>query len=289
MNAIAARSLGYGAGVLTLVALGCILAGHAAGPAKHRVSLPTDWSHRHVIFSNPTTAEEYARTIDEPRYWQQMYRRNSPAARVSMASLAKTAPSKFKGALHRDWAVNLGSGATMGPGNYPAKFGFDVTTASCSADYVVYSTGLQGASNQASIVGFTNVYSGCTGSPTINWAYNTANGLILTSPITSLDGTQVAFVQTSGSPSGLASVVLLKWAASTTETVSAPMTLADVGNSSYRGCTAPCMTTIDLRTAGGIHIDDRTSSVLAKKQVSRDLVQIRIMPANSGQPTGAIA
>jgi hypothetical protein len=264
MNGIAARSLGYGAGLLTLVVLGWILTGQAAGPAKHRVSLPTDWSHRHVIFSNPTTAEEYARTIDEPRYWQQMYRRNFPAAPVTMAPLAKTAPSKFKGTLHRDWAVNLGNGATIGQGNYPAKFGFDVTKASCSADYVVYSTGLQGASGQASIVGFTNIYSGCTGSPTINWAYNTANGLILTSPITSLDGTQVAFVQTSGSPSGLASLVLLKWAASTTETVSGPMTLADVGNSSYRGCTAPCMTTIPLTTSpgtGGIQIDDRTSSV----------------------------
>jgi hypothetical protein len=123
VNGIAARSLGYAAGVLTLVVLGWILAGQAAGPAKHRVSLPTDWGHRHVIFSNPTTAEEYARTIDEPRYWQQMYRRNSPAARVAMAPLAQTAPSKFKGALHRDWAVNLGSGASMGKGTIPPNLG----------------------------------------------------------------------------------------------------------------------------------------------------------------------
>jgi radical SAM protein with 4Fe4S-binding SPASM domain len=112
MNGIAARSLGYGAGLLTLVVLGWILTEQAAGPAKHRVSLPTDWSHRHVVFSNPTTAEEYARAIDEPRYWQrqQMYRRNFPAAPVAMAPLAKTAPSKFKGTLHRDWAVDLGGG-----------------------------------------------------------------------------------------------------------------------------------------------------------------------------------
>jgi radical SAM protein with 4Fe4S-binding SPASM domain len=32
-----------------------------------------------------------------------------------------------------------------------------------------------------------------------------------------------------------------------------------------------------------------SANMLAKKQVSRDLVQIRIMPANSAQPTGAIA
>jgi hypothetical protein len=32
-----------------------------------------------------------------------------------------------------------------------------------------------------------------------------------------------------------------------------------------------------------------SANMLAKKTASRDLVQIRIMPANSAQPTGAIA
>jgi hypothetical protein len=32
-----------------------------------------------------------------------------------------------------------------------------------------------------------------------------------------------------------------------------------------------------------------SANMLAKKQASRDLVQIRIMPANSAQPIGAIA
>ncbi len=257
MNGIAARSLGYGAGVLTLVVLGCILAGQAAGPAKHRVSLPTDWSHRHVIFSNPTTAEEYARTIDEPRYWQQMYRRNSPASLVAMAPLAKTAPSKFKGALHRDWSVSLGSGATMGPGNYPAKFGFDVTTASCSADYVVYSTGLASSGTQASIVGFTNIYSGCAGSPTVNWAYDTG-GQVLTSPVTSLDGAQVAFVQTDGAARG--TLVLIKWAGSS-GSIGSPITLTNLTPAQYQACTTPpCMTKLILRDNLGVATDDTTSS-----------------------------
>jgi len=126
---------------------------------------------------------------------------------------------------------------------------------------VVYSTGLKGSGAQASIVGFTNLYTGCTTTPpTVNWAYNTANGLILTSPITSLDGTQIAFVQTSGSPTGIADLVLLKWAASGNATV----TPLNVGNGAYRACTAPCMTTIRLRmdaANGNIAVDDRTSSV----------------------------
>ncbi len=277
MKGIRARSLGYVAGVFTLVALGWILTGQAAGPVKKRVSLPTDWSHRHVVFSNPTNAQEYARVANEPRYLQQLYRREFQAGRVEVVPrLAGPPPVKrkktvqSKNALHRDWAVNLGTGATMGPGNYPAKFGFDVTKADCAADYVVYSTGLAGRGTQASIVGFTNLYSGCGGTvPTVNWAYNTDAGLILTSPITSLDGTQIAFVQTSGSPTGIADLVLLKWAASGTDTVSSPTTLTTllgnvVTNGAYRACTAPCMTTIRLRTSpgtGGTPLDDRTSSV----------------------------
>src|SRR5262249_34728024 len=164
MRGIGARPLGYFSGVFTLVALAWILTGQAAGPVKRRVSLPSDWSHRHVVFSNPTTAEEYARVANEPRYLQQLYRREFPAAPVAaspfaVSALAKKVSSKAVTTMHRDWSVSLGSGASMGQGNYPAKFGFDVTKASCS-DYVVYSTGLQSSTTQASIVGFTNIYSG---------------------------------------------------------------------------------------------------------------------------------
>src|SRR5262249_40006862 len=169
MRGIGARSLGYFSGVFTLVALAWILTGQAAGPVKKRVSLPSDWSHRHVVFSNPTTADEYARVANEPRYLQQLYRRSAASAQLASVRLgaspiaAAVLSPKLKPTMRRDWAVNLGSGASMGQGNYPAKFGFDVTKADCAADYVVYSTGLLGSSTQASIVGFTNLYSGCGG------------------------------------------------------------------------------------------------------------------------------
>jgi len=256
MRGIGARSLGYFSGVFTLVALAWILTGQAAGPVKKRISLPSDWSHRHVVFSNPTTAEEYARVMNEPRFMQQLYRREFPAAPVA---LAKKVSSKAVTTMRRDWSVNLGSGASMGQGNYPAKFGFDVTKASCTADYVVYSTGLAGSGTQASIVGFTNLYSGCVGTvPTVNWAYNTL-GQILTSPITSLDGAQVAFVQTDGGARG--TLVLLKWAASS-GSIGAPLTPTDLDPSQYLACTTPpCMTRIILRDASNAATDDTTSSV----------------------------
>ena len=48
-----------------------------------------------------------ARVSQDPRYWQQIYRREFSAAQVDLA------PALFKKAFHRDWAVNLGTGATL--------------------------------------------------------------------------------------------------------------------------------------------------------------------------------
>ena len=165
---------------------------------------------------------------------------------------------------HSDWSENLGSGASLGAGNFPAKYTFQITTANCASastpDYVVFPTGLVGSSNQASIVGFDNLYSGCTGTvPQTYWAYNTV-GQILTSPIISIDGSQVAFVQSTAGTSGQGMLVVLKWKAGT-GTVGAPVTLAAVSNANYRACVAPCMTTVSLK-GGGVAVDDRTSSAV---------------------------
>jgi len=98
-----------------------------------------------------------------------------------------------------------------------------------------------GASGIPSIVAFSNLYSSCTGAPSAYWAYNTG-GQVVTSPVLSSDGAQVAFVQNAG---GTASLVLLKWASS--GTVMNPVTLAS--NPAYPACTAPCMLTIPFSTA----------------------------------------
>lgn len=146
-----------------------------------------------------------------------------------------------------DWSETLGSGGSLGLGNYPAKFSFSSSTASCS-DWVVYGTGLAGSATQATILAFTNLYaSTCSGSvPSVSWAFNTGTGsTILTSPVLSLDGTQIAFVQ-NGSTS--ASLVILKWSAS--GTLTAPTALASqASGSAYRTCTAPCMFSIGLSGA----------------------------------------
>ena len=141
------------------------------------------------------------------------------------------------------WSGNLSggvAGATGQPNLFPAKYTFSITTANCS-DFVVYPTGTTGATGGASILAFSNLYTGgCTGTvPSAYWAYNTG-GMATTSPVLSLDGSQVAFVQVSGTT---ASLVLLKWSASN-GTPYLPVTPASATAATYRSCAAPCMLNI---------------------------------------------
>jgi hypothetical protein len=268
MKADAARFVRFSAGLLILVTLGWVLTGQAAKPAQHHTSLVTDWSHRHLIFSQPASPQALRVAAENPRYWQQQYRgmprflssagKGSDAQESALARWWHAKRHKF----HRDWAEDLGLGASMGPTNFPAKFSFDISQATCagdpSPDFVIFPTGLASSGTQASVVAYDNLYAGCGGTkPQVYWAYDTG-GQILTSPTYSLDGSQVAFVQTSG---GVGSLVLLKWAPSAIESVTSPMTLTAVANGAYPTCSAPCMTTLNLQNGLGGNTDDTTSSV----------------------------
>jgi hypothetical protein len=257
------RFLQFGAALVCLVMSGWFLSGRAQ--SRQRRGFPTDWSHHHLVFSHPADPLVAARVQADSRYWQQFARRNVPRVLsrsgynpIDFNSFSALATQGNK--AHPDWSENLGSGASVGPGNFPALYNTDALTANCASatkpDYVVFNTGLAGSSAQASVIAFDNLYSGCAGSvPQTYWAYNTG-GQVLTSPVISEDGTQVAFVQTSG---GFGTLVLMKWKAAS-GTLSAPVTLVEVANSAYRACAAPCMTTIILRTSSNIVVDDTTSS-----------------------------
>ncbi|MFZ0297996.1 MAG: hypothetical protein WAM13_06555, partial [Candidatus Sulfotelmatobacter sp.] len=157
------------------------------------------------------------------------------------------------------WSEDLGTGATMGAINYPAKFSLTTTTADCTNDFVVYPTGLPGATNQASIVAYSNLYSGCGGTvPSVYWAYyigGTGN-TIQSSPVFSLDGTQIAFMQET---TGSAALVLLKWVASTVATVARPDAVDPHGV--YTNCShPPCSAELNLNDAG-VFPNDTNSSI----------------------------
>jgi hypothetical protein len=248
------------------------LMGQGSAGAGSGARLPNDWTHHHVIFSQPATAEQAKKLQKNPRYLQQL-RRQSPMKFSGVEDGGTLAPGLQLGAnaalpgkarsRRGDWSVDLGSGATVGALNYPAKFSFDTEAANCASapqpDFVVYGTGLAGATDQASIVAFANLYTGCMGpTPAVYWAYNTG-GTVTTSPVYSIDGTQIAFVQTNASGHGV--FVLLKWAPLATATIATPVTLTRVTNADYPTCVAPCMTTTLLRAAGGAADADTNSSV----------------------------
>jgi len=261
-----------------LVTLGWVLTGQAARPAHHAVSLPTDWSHRHVIFTRPSSPEQLARVSDDPRYWQQVSRREQLLRMPAAMSQAEARPGSFRTpvgpprrmlkpaskSLKRDWAEDLGGAGSIGAVNYPAKFSFATNTATCDAgttpDYVVFSTGEAGSLTQSTIVAYDNLYTGCPSGtvPTVYWAYDTGVGtIVLTSPVLSLDGSQVAFVE---SLSGAATLVTLKWKAHD-GTVATPSTPTVVTAMSLCPAATACMTLTPLTTSTPTPIDDQTSSV----------------------------
>jgi hypothetical protein len=267
MNGNATRFFRLGGSLVGLLALGCVLTGEAAKPTRHGIGLPTDWTHSHLIFSQPGTVERAMRLQQDPRFEQQLYRRGQPlrlpAAQIERGGIGSHLQSPFRPLKSNGlWDESLGATATVGAVNFPAKFSFNSGVANCASeatpDFVVYSTGLTGSGTQASLIAYDNLYTGCSGTvPTVYWAYNTG-GQILTSPVLSLDGTQLAFVQTSG---GIGSLVLLKWAASASETVGGPGVPTSVAAASYATCVAPCMTSIILQDTSHVPTNDVTSSV----------------------------
>jgi len=182
MNRSAARFFRLSVSLSGLVILGWVIAG-AAKPAR-RISLPTDWSHYHVVFSQPATEDQGRLLAEDPRYGQQIHRQEQALALNTEASGLTAAQFQKDGnKIRRDWSEDLGTTASIGAGNYPAKYSFSITTANCGSattpDYVVYSTGLIGSGTQASIVAYDNIYTGCSGTiPSVYWAYNTGGQIL---------------------------------------------------------------------------------------------------------------
>ncbi len=199
--------------LLSVLLLACLgAAGQAQDqPPQQHVGRVLDWSYRHVTLSGGLPAADLERAKVEPRILFRLAERNlqgSARAGTTRLGLKDGNPSRPPRPQNRsmkiDWSVSLGTGA-VAPNMFPAKYGFDINaTPSCTADYVVYGLNVAGATNgQANLVGLTNLYSGSTprfcnaNNPTVNWAYNgsTVGGKVLTSPVISLDGNRIAYVE----------------------------------------------------------------------------------------------
>lgn len=253
----------------------------------------SDWSHQHLVFSAPQSIWHAWRLQREPRYWHQWSRQNEWALRSANLHLLSDDDHRDddrgrdrgndrdddhdrdhgrgtrgpKDSLRRDWGVSLGNLGTVGAGQAPAKFGFDVSTASCTADYVAFTTSLVGSSSAPSIVAFDELYStqggagglcGASG-PSVEWSYNTnptgdTTGTTLTSAAVSLDGTKVAFVESRTNANGGAILHILNWKPGGEGTIAAPVapqTILAAGQNWTTNCPAgnSCISNIILSGA----------------------------------------
>jgi len=222
------------------IGLAAILLVAASGTqlAEQRISIVSDWSHQHLVFSQPLTTEQALRLQAEPRYWMQILgrggRRAGSANSVFESSAESVSGIDAPQPFRRDWGQSLGAGGSTGVlynsvgGNwwpvYPAKYTFNVNSnPDCTLDYVTFPTNLTGGTGgQASIIAYNNLYAGTGGSycgvtnSSVYWSYNTnftptgatTTGTVQTSPVLSADGSKVAFVESGASH---AILHLLKW------------------------------------------------------------------------------
>jgi hypothetical protein len=270
-QAIRRGSVAFAFAGVALLAVASLPAFAQAGPPV-TTGRPTDWTHHHLVFSDPGPAADKRGKENDPH--SQDVRNSTRYALHQMRRDPSLRPNVSPGGgphveststIHKDWSESLGTGL-VNPNTFPAKFSFNTNAYSCASDYIVYPTGAAGSgTTQSTILAYNELYgtsgpsgtgcgAGTSGSvvPKTFWAYNTAypqgsttadGSKITTSPVLSLAGDQVAFIQVNSS--SVASLVLLKWATGTS-VVALDTATTNVTAANYRACTAPCMTRITL-------------------------------------------
>ena len=186
--------------------------------------VPQDWSQRHIVFSRDALARHPDLIYREARILHQAIQRwQAPNSNV-FHGVDPLPTAVDNSGLQRDWNVSP-LGGKVAAFNFPAKFSFDVgAPPDCTNDYVVFglsSAGVTGGT--ANLVAFNNLYvnsSGtgfCSGTaPNVLFAYNTTTvtgGKITTSPILSLDGTKIGFVESVPGATHSAIFHVLTWTA----------------------------------------------------------------------------
>jgi hypothetical protein len=247
------------------VAVTAVLMTVGATAAQAQQSLVTDWTSRHVIFTNPGSEmdalmnghrQEWRSFVNNPRYIAQQLRRSAArSGRLTAGTSAFTEPKTEdfgrhginSGSIGAAWTSNVTSGTAdegTGKGVYPAVYTADFDTPSCTADYAVYPVNVLGTSSQPGLVVYNHLYVNstsngfCTGlsKPDVfasYYVYTTATelGAIYTiqgSPVISESGTQIAFV-VNDSAHGYLRFYVITLPSKADGTIGAPTELTDAG------------------------------------------------------------
>lgn len=233
--------------------------GHAQEqPPRQHVGRVVDWSYHHVTLSGGLPAADLDRAKAEPRILFRLAERNLPSASTEASRFgpdgrAPRRPILPGRGMKIDWSIPLGAGI-VAPNMFPAKYSFDINaTPSCPGDYVVFGLNVAGATpGQANLVGVNNLYSGanprlCAANPTVTWAYNgsTAGGAVLTSPVISLDGKRIAYVE-SAAGATVFHVLAVKATEGTAATVAVTPTLNGSCTGTVAVPTSSCLKSVAL-------------------------------------------
>ncbi|WP_423959807.1 hypothetical protein [Candidatus Binatus sp.] len=221
------------------------IAGYESATHQSFQGIPTDWTSRHVVFSKPIPGSDAEYKVQQdPRYWMQLIQRAQASSDEAVADAKAEKKKKQKKKkvkpvpIKKDWSMNLqGTASTALEGVFPAKYSFVTSGESCN-DYVAFPTGQVPTAAHPSIVGFKDLYTNdsCGATiPVVSWSFDTTNAdaaAIVTSPVLSLNGTQMAFAEGSH-------LVLIKLPTSgTSGTLSGPTVLTEQTTpANYAACT----------------------------------------------------
>jgi len=241
-----------------------------------RVGVPMDWSHRHQIFPQPRDFSRLREIQADPRYWHQVYTRSMRVTETSGRRLqpegARYLPPRTLGGSSGlpkvDWGESMGGAALSFTGlqSYPAKYSFNVANPvpNCTSDYAVF-TLPTATTTRFNLIAFKNLYvdnagtGSCSGTlPLPLFAYNISQigGTLNSSPSLSLDGTQIAVVE-SGTSSQFH---VVKWRAGDVSGVfGSPYNAIKMTNCATNGAAAPCEWSLNYSstksTLGAPYID----------------------------------
>jgi hypothetical protein len=190
-------------------------------PYAPHFGVPEDWSTAHVIYTRNGSVDDMLKVRDDPRflnnillhYIREHGKQTQPPASAGSneASLNENGftedPDELQPDLTTavrskvDWAVSLGPTAGMALAESPAKYTFNPGAPPSCTDFVVYTVNAAPkVGTQANLVGLTNLYSGtpaglCGSAPTFLFSYAIGAAGSALSPVLSLDGTQVAWLE----------------------------------------------------------------------------------------------
>lgn len=238
------------AGMLLGIPLAAQTDNSSSSVDESHLGYPQDWSSAHLLMPGMNADDVLAAGDRDPRHVYNMVMRQVAVENV------RHAEERRRHRRHRiDWAVSLENGYV--PQNqYPVKYRFSVTSDNCNSDYLLLGLTVT-TGTQANVVGINNLYTGAglacnSGSPWVAFAYNTVTqtgGQIKTSPAPSMDGTKVAFVESTNKGSYFHVLVLpnpIPTPPSQDGTVLSPLTPTICTTTT----TMPgCMTTLTIQTS----------------------------------------